>query len=422
MERKVSEELLKWKVDGYSKPILLYGISGCGKTYSALSFGKSEYKNTVYFDCNDNLELNYVLDKNTTIDKLIRGLSAISLETIFKKETLIIFDNISERVLKGISPLFKDPSYHIIMITDDFSLIDLCKGKNIALKKMQLVTFFEYLKYIGKEQLIVFIEDSFKTNKPMPFHTLAMEYYNDYVICGGYPRAIIEYNSGSSYNLLSSIHENNIILIKNKLFSLNSLIEMKRSNEIFNSICIQLLKSNRKFLYGLIKGGARSKDYSSSLDFMENNNIIIKSTRLSDIVSPLSKGKDLESFKLYYNDSGILYKKLNVNRTRLLTNDKLMLTLYENNIANSLVFNGFNIYHYQSEGKAFVDFVIQTKNGKIIPIEIISSENTKSKSLSLTMKKYSLSFAIRLTNGNFDMKNGIKYIPYYASSCINKGI
>ncbi len=422
MERKISGELLKWKVDGNKRPMMLYGISGCGKTYSALSFGKSEYKNTVYFDCNDNLELSYVFDKNSTLDKLIRGLSAISLETIFKDETLIIFDNVTEKVLKSVVNLFNNSSYHVIMITDEFSMVDLCKGKNVVLKKMQLVSFFEYLKFIGKEQLIAFIEDSFKTNNPMPFHALAMECYNDYIICGGYPNAIVEYHLDSSYNLLSSIHENNIVLLKNKWFSLDNLIDIKRNNEIFSSISIQLLKSNRKFLYGLVRSGARSKDYSRCLDYLESNNMVIKSIRLNEMVSPISKCKDEESFKVYYNDTGILYKRMNVSGNRLLMNDKLMMILYENSIACSLVLNGFNVYHFHSDGKAYVDFVVQTRTGKIIPIELISSDNTKSKSLLLAIKKYNLSFAIRLTSGNFDMKNGIKYVPYYACCCINEGM
>ena len=422
MERKISGELLKWKVDSHKRPMMLYGISGCGKTYSVLSFGNSEYKNIVYFDCNDNLELSYVFDKNSTLDKLVRGLSAISLETIFKDDTLIVFDNVSEKVFKSVVNLFSNSSYHVIMITDEFSMVDLCKGKNVVLKKMQLVSFFEYLKFIGKEQLIAFIEDSFKTNNPMPFHALAMECYNDYIICGGYPNAIVEYHLDSSYNLLSSIHENNIVLLKNKWFSLDNLIDIKRNNEIFSSISIQLLKSNRKFLYGLVRSGARSKDYSRCLDYLESNNMVIKSIRLNEMVSPISKCKDEESFKVYYNDTGILYKRMNVSGNRLLMNDKLMMILYENSIACSLVLNGFNVYHFHSDGKAYVDFVVQTRTGKIIPMELISSDNTKSKSLLLAIKKYNLSFAIRLTSGNFDMKNGIKYVPYYACCCINEGM
>ena len=97
MERKIIDELRKWKLDAYKRPLLLYGNSGCGKTYTVLDFGKHEYKNTVYFDCQENLELSYVIDKNTTTEKLIRGLSAISLETIMQEDTLIIFDNVTEK-------------------------------------------------------------------------------------------------------------------------------------------------------------------------------------------------------------------------------------------------------------------------------------------------------------------------------------
>ena len=419
MERKITNELIKWKVDSYKRPLLLSGISGCGKTHTVLKFGKDEYKNTVYFDCFDNLELNYVIEKNTTKEKLIRALSAISLETILKEDTLIVFDNISEKVITSIKKLFTGEDYHIIMITSDNQLVKKHKSDRINYKKMDLVTFPEYLKYIGKEQLVDFIEDSFKNNKSMPFHTLATELYNDFVLTGGYPNAILEYKQEEDYNMLGNIHDKNIKLMKYKLLKLDNLIDIKRSQEVYNNISIQLLKENKKFQYGNIKPGARSKEYEKSIDFMKNNNMIIKSTRITELTSPLSKAKEEESFKLYYNDSGILYKKLNVSGNRLLTNTKLLELLYENNIVKTLSNNGFNIYHYHSGGKAFIDIVIQTRTGKIIPIEILHGEdNAKSKSMTLSMKKYNLNLGIRFGSEDFKMKNNIKYIPYYAAFCI----
>ena len=419
MERKITNELVKWKIDSYKRPLLLYGISGCGKTHIVLKFGKSEYKNVVYFDCFDNLELNYVIEKNTTKEKLIRALSAISLETILKEDTLIVFDNVNEKVITSIKKLFTGEDYHIIMITSDNQLVKKHKSDRINYKKMDLVTFPEYLKYIGKEQLVDFIEDSFKNNKSMPFHTLATELYNDFVLTGGYPNAILEYKQEEDYNMLGNIHDKNIKLMKYKLLKLDNLIDIKRSQEVYNNISIQLLKENKKFQYGNIKPGARSKEYEKSIDFMKNNNMIIKSTRITELTSPLSKAKDEESFKLYYNDSGILYKKLNISGNRLLTNTKLLELLYENNIVKTLSNNGFNIYHYHSGGKAFIDIVIQTRTGKIIPIEILHGEdNTKSKSMTLSMKKYNLNLGIRFGNEDFKLKNNIKYIPYYAAFCI----
>ena len=155
MERKITDELKKWKNDSYKKPLLLYGISGCGKTYSALDFGKREYKNIVYFDCFGNLELSYVIEKNTTIEKLIKALSAISLETIFKEDSLIVFDNASDKVITNIKNIFKGTvNYHIMMLTSSEEMVKKHKSDLINYKKIDLVTFPEYLKYMEKDQLI----------------------------------------------------------------------------------------------------------------------------------------------------------------------------------------------------------------------------------------------------------------------------
>ena len=424
MERKITNELIKWKLDAYKKPMILYGNSGVGKTYTILNFGKNEYKNTIYFDCAGNLELSYVIEKNTTIEKLIRGLSAISLETIFKDDSLIIFDNVTEKVITNIKKLFTGiVEYHIIMITSNNNLVKKYKDSTINYKKMDLVTFPEYLKYIGKEQLIEFILDSFKNNKKCPFHTMAFELYNDYVLTGGYPNAIINYEENKNYYLLSNVHSKNIKLLKYKLLGLNNLIDIKRGQEVYNNIALQQLKDNKKFQYGSIKQGARSKEYEKSIEFMKENQMILKSIRVKELIAPISKSKDEESFKLYYNDSGILYKKMNITSNRLMTNDKLLEILYENNIAETLTSNGFNLYNYHSGGKAYIDLVVQTRTGKVIPIEIIHGENnSKSKSLSLSMKKYDLKLGIRLGLDDFKLKNNIKYVPYYAAFCITEDL
>ena len=125
MERKIINDLHSWKLDPIKKPLLLYGVSGSGKTYTALEFGKKEYKNVIYFDCLDNLELSYVFDKNNTLEKLLRGLAAISLETVFKGETLLIFDRVTEKIIKVIDTLFKGVSdYSIMMLTNSLTILN----------------------------------------------------------------------------------------------------------------------------------------------------------------------------------------------------------------------------------------------------------------------------------------------------------
>lgn len=422
MERKISNDLKKWKNDSYKKPLLLYGTTGCGKTFTALDFGTKEYKNIVYFDCSGNLELSYVIEKNSTIDKLIRGLSAISLETILKDDTLIIFDNITEKIITSVTKIFAgNSSYHILMITNNYVFAKKHKTEFVNYKEMGLVTFPEYLKYMDKEQLIEFIEISFKSNKPMPFHNIALELYNDYVLTGGYPNAIKILKDTNNFNLLGDVHSKNIKLLKYKLLKLDNLIDIKRGQEIYSNVSVQLLKDNKKFQYGNIKAGARSKEYEKSIEFMIDNDLLIKSNRVSELALPISKYRDDESFKLYYNDSGVLFKKMNINSNRLITNNKLLEILYENNIVSTLVNNGFNVYYYHSGGKAIIDIVVQTRNGKIIPIELLHDGiNNKSKSMTLSMKKYNLSLGLRFGGDDFKVKNNIKYAPCYASFCLTE--
>lgn len=422
MERKITDELLKWKIDSNKRPVLLFGISGCGKTYSVLEFGKREYKNTIYFDCENNSELLYVAQKNNTLEKFIRGISALSLETILKEESLIVFDNVTLEIFNTVKKLFSLPlSYHVIMITSSASFIDKKKLENLSVKKMNLVSFPEYLKYVGKEQLIDFIEDSYKNNKVMPFHLLAMDIYNDYIITGGYPNAIVEFHTNGDYNLLNIVHDKNNKLFKYRLFMLDNLINIKRSVEVYDNMVIQLINDSKKFQYGLLKSGARAKEYESSINFMKESGMIIKSTRLNKLIPPISKEKDEDSFKLYYASSGLLYKKMNISPNKLLTNNKLLSVLYENNIVTTLYQNGFNIYNYHSEGKAFIDIVIQNRSGKIILLEVLSGEeSTKSKSLVLTMNKFNIDSAIRFGSENFSFKKGIKYVPYYAAFCVTE--
>ncbi len=422
MERKIINDLHSWKLDPIKKPLLLYGVSGSGKTYTALEFGKKEYKNVIYFDCLDNLELSYVFDKNNTLEKLLRGLAAISLETVFKGETLLIFDRVTEKIIKVIDTLFKGVSdYSIMMLTNSLTILNIAKTKkyDFLLKQLSLVTFPEYLKYVGKEQLVEFIYDSFHNGTTMPFHGIAEEAYRDYVLTGGYPEAIVTFQQTGDYSFLSIVHSRLLELLMTKFFEVENPIDVKRGMELYNQIPIQLLKDNKKFLYGMIRRGARSKDYERILKFMEENNFLIKCRKTSELVYPLSKNKDDESFKLYMNDSGLLFKKMNISVNRLVTNDKLMAVLYENSVINTLCDGGYIPYYYQSVGKALVDLVIQTRNGKIIPIEFVVGEyNTKSKSLGLSMNKYNLDYAVRFGNFNFRKRNGIQFLPYYAAFCL----
>lgn len=424
MERKIYSDLLKWKKDNNKKPLLIYGNKQIGKTYTVIEFGEREYKTTCYINSDNNIELSKIVQKERTLDKIIAKLSLLTGESILKSDTLIIIDNvIDENIVKAIKKFGKEPNeYHIIMITSLKEKLISFKGEELQYKNMFSMDFEEYLRAVGNIELIDFIKTSFRNNKPMPFHNIAMDYYEEYLITGGLPESV-QANINKEADLkLRIIHEKQLDTYKKEFLYLNNLIDITRCNEVLNILPYQLLKSNRKFQYGLMRTGGRSKDYERALEFLSTNGIAYKCHKIGEVTLPLSKCKDSESFKLYLNDTGILYMMMHLSKMKLFTDDNLKYILYENNLANAIISCGYNLYYYQSEGKAEVPFVVQTRAGKIIPMEIVNKNLSKAKSLTLFMSKFNITEAIRFTEDNFSIKKGIKYVPIYATFCLKENL
>ncbi len=420
MERKITADLLKWKKEVNRKPLLLYGNKQIGKTYSVIDFGEKEYKTVAYINSDNNTPLLTIMKKERTIDKIIAKLSLLVGEPILKTDTLVIIDNVrDEEIVKGVKKFGKEPNdYHIIMITSHKEKLPVFKGEELQYKYMFAMDFEEYLRAVNNLELIEFIKTSYRNNKPMPFHQLALDYYEEYLMTGGMPEVVEAHLNGESDLKLKMIQEKILDCYKKELLEIENTIDIVRANEVLNIVPYQLLKPNRKFQYGLMRTGGRSKDYEKALEYLSLTGIVYKCHKVTEVTPPLSKCKDVESFKLYLNDTGILYMMMHLSKIKLLSDDNLKYILYENSIANAIMSSGYNLYYYQSEGKAEVPFVIQTRSGKIIPVEIVNKNVSKAKSLSLFMSRFNINEAIRITEDNFGLKKNVKYIPVYASFCL----
>lgn len=420
MERKITADLLKWKKEVNRKPLLLYGNKQIGKTYSVIDFGEKEYKTVAYINSDNNIPLLTIMKKERTIDKIIAKLSLLVGEPILKTDTLVIIDNVrDEEIVKGVKKFGKEPNdYHIIMITSHKEKLPVFKGEELQYKYMFAMDFEEYLRAVNNLELIEFIKTSYRNNKPMPFHQLALDYYEEYLMTGGMPEVVEAHLNGESDLKLKMIQEKILDCYKKELLEIENTIDIVRANEVLNIVPYQLLKPNRKFQYGLMRTGGRSKDYEKALEYLSLTGIVYKCHKVTEVTPPLSKCKDVESFKLYLNDTGILYMMMHLSKIKLLSDDNLKYILYENSVANAIMSSGYNLYYYQSEGKAEVPFVIQTRSGKIIPVEIVNKNVSKAKSLSLFMSRFNINEAIRITEDNFGLKKNVKYIPIYASFCL----
>ena len=422
MERKIEAFFRKWQKDIIRKPLILYGPKQVGKTYSVLEFGKNEYKNVIYFNTENNKVLEELFKKEKSPDKLILNLSLISGETILPEDTLIILDNLlSIEVVRGMKLFGSSKSkYHIIGITSNRERLNEFKGEELQFKGMSEMDFEEFLWAHNEKNLAELIKESFEKHKTCPFHKVAMELFQEYLISGGLPEVVAASIAGKSEYEIDSIKQKIVDVYKKEIALNKVLIDIPRGIEVFDSIPEQLQKENKKFQYGTMGAGKRAKEYESSINFLINNQILYRSFKIKAVKSPLSSCREKDSFKLYIPDDGLLVTMSHLNYKQIATDERIRETLYENHIAKTLVEAGYSLYYYQSDGKAEVNFVIQNRKGQIIPLEIATRTQSKAKSLSVFMKKFTVPQAYRITENNFSTRKDVRYIPIYAVFCLNE--
>ncbi|HIR48941.1 MAG TPA: ATP-binding protein [Candidatus Faecimonas gallistercoris] len=421
MERKIISFLQKWQKDIIRKPLILYGPKQVGKSYSALEFGHRNYKNTIYFNTTNNKTIEELFKKEKSTDRLILNLSLLSKETILPEDTLLIFDNVNSiEIVKGLKLFGSERSkYHIIAITSRRENLMEFKGEELQFKGMNEMDFEEFLWAKNEKALAELIKESFTKHKSCPFHKLALELFQEYLMTGGFPEVITANLEGKSEYEIDIIKQKILEVYEKELISCKNLIDIPRGLEVIESLPEQLKKDNKKFQYGVIGTGRRAKEYENTISYLVNNQIVYRSYKVSTVKSPLSSCREKDSFKLYLPDNGILFSMLHITMKQLLSDEKIKEILYENSIAKTLAEAGYALYYYQSEGKAEVNFVIQNRMGKIIPIELITKSDSKAKSLSVFMKKFTVTEAYRVTENNFATKKDVRYIPIYAIFCLN---
>ncbi len=247
--------------------------------------------------------------------------------------------------------------------------------------------FEEFLWAVGQRELSIMIREAFNKNEELTLHSLAAEYYQLYLAIGGMPRAVLEYIEKQDMDFVTSILKdiNNSYIADMAKYATPT--ETTKIISVYNILSSQLAKENRKFQYKLIKSGARAYEYETALNWLNASGIIINCTKVREGKMPLSAYIEPESFKIYLGDIGLLCNKFGIPTNIVIVENDNMNNfkgaLTENYVCSALVQCGLKPYYWESNGKAEVDFVIQDKNGNIIPIEVKSSIHTRSKSLNV---------------------------------------
>ncbi len=431
MYRKIIDFLEKWKSSRHRKPLILQGARQVGKTYSILEFGRTHYENVAYFNFETNPKLNATFEENITPDYLIPILSHIAGQTIIKEKTLIVFDEIQlcERALTSLKYFCEnEPDYHIISAGSLLGVAVNRQTFSFPVGKVDMKTLYpmdleEFMLALGEQELVSRIRNCFQTDTPLPsaLHDAAMGLYRQYLVVGGMPECVMQFAETGDYILVRHTQDTILASYLNDMSKYNNQNEIKKTRLAYDTITAQLSKKNTRFQYKLIKKGGRASEFENAIEWLTLSGIVSRVFKVEQVKKPLENYRDIDAFKIYVSDLGLLCAKKD-----LAANDILYMVdeindfkggMAENYVNVQLSINGYRTYYWESARGAEIDFVIQ-REGQLIPIEVKSADNTRAKSLKVYMDMYKPAYAIKLSAKNFGREDNKKIVPLYAAFCI----
>ena len=430
MKREIINNLIKWKESKNRKPLIIHGARQVGKTYIVKQFAKEYYDNLIYVNFETNQELNSQIADSIDTSYIINKLELFYGEKIIPGKTLIFFDEIqaNERALTSLKYFCEDaPEYHIIAAGSLLGIAINRDNYSFPVGKVQMInmyplSFKEFLIAIGREKLIDEIQKHFYNDERIDkdIHKLCLKLYRTYLVVGGMPEVVQTYLTEQKKIATLDVQAEILLDYERDMTKYANNIFSNRIISAFDSIPVQLAKDNQKFQYKVISKGGTSSVFGDAILWLKNSGIVTQVYK-SVAELPLEMHKDLASFKLYMSDVGLFVNKARYPLYQIdLSEQPTMISmgpLTEHYVANELKVKGYELYYWESDGKAELDFIIQ-KETDIIPIEVKSSTHTKSRSLDLYMKKYNPKYAIRISEKNFGFENNIKSVPLYATFCI----
>lgn len=423
------EKLIDWKNDKNRKPLILKGARQVGKTYILQEFGANYYENTAYFNFDHDYGLAELFLNTKDPKRIIEQLSLAAGKKINPNTTLIIFDEIQEcpNALNSLKYFCEEASeYHVAcagsLLGIRLSKISFPVGK-VDFLNLYPMTFSEFLIADGAENLVLAMRQIKEIQKiPKLFEDQLIEKLKVYYIIGGMPEAVSSWVNDKDIEKVNKIQKNILDSYENDFSKHTDASEANKISLIWNGIPSQLAKENKKFIYQVIKEGARAREYEGSLNWLNDANLISKCYLVRKCAFPLKAYNDLSAFKIYMNDVGLLRRMSNLDSKIILEGNKLLEefkgAFTENYVANMLTYVLDEAPNYYTFDRNKIDFVIQ-RNNRIIPIEVKSNKSTNHNSLT----KYNMnndneiSFIFSLNNLSKDGK--IINIPLYFIEYIN---
>ncbi len=425
MDRTAMEELWKWKRSERRKPLIIEGARQVGKTWLMKEFGRRAYADTVYinFDANPRMAELFASDLDT--ERLIQGLELYVGRKINPETSLLIFDEVQEvpRALASLKYFYENaPQYHIVCAGSMLG-IALHQGTSFPVGKVDFLklyplSFAEFLMAIDKGRFAELL-DKQDFQMITSFKQVYIDALKQYYFVGGMPEAVRSFAEDKDFNEVRDIQKQ-ILAAYEQDFSKHAPNEIvPRLRMVWNSIPSQLAKENKKFIYGLVREGARAKEYETAMMWLSDCGLIHRVSRVNAAGIPLRAYEDLKAFKLFVVDVGLLGCMTGLRQEILLDGNHLFTefkgALTEQYVCQQLqTIPDLNVYYYTNDrGSCEIDFVVDTGK-RIVPVEVKAEVNLRAKSLKTYREKFAPEMSVRTSMADYKKEEGLVNLPLYA--------
>ena len=425
MYRMAMENLLAWKQSRRRKPLIIEGARQVGKTWLMKEFGRQAYGDTVYINFDSNARMAELFASDLDTKRLVLGLELYAGRKIDPENALLIFDEVQEvpRALAALKYFCEDaPQYHIVCAGSLLGMA-LHRGTSFPVGKVDFLklyplSFQEFLMAIGKKQFSELLDQQ-DFSMITSFRETYADALKQYYFVGGMPEAVESFAENQDFNEVRQIQKR-ILAAYEQDFSKHAPNEVvPRLRMLWNSIPAQLAKENKKFIYGLVREGARAKDYETALLWLSDCGLVHRVSRVNAPGIPLRAYEDMKAFKLFVLDVGLLGCMTGLHQRTLLDGNALFAefkgALTEQYVCQQLkTLADLELCYYTNDrGSCEVDFVVDT-GGRVMPLEVKAETNLRAKSLKTYREKFSPELAIRTSMADYRKEDGLVNLPLYA--------
>ena len=424
MKRFALEKLKIWKEKPDRKPLIIRGARQVGKTWLMKEFGKTCFEKTAYVNFDSNPRMQQLFEGEIDVERMILAISAETGVSINCTDTLLIFDEVQEvpKALGSLKYFCENAPEYAIVAAGSLLGVAMHKGTSFPVGKVDFMdlyplSFQEFLCALGEERFVTMLQST-DTDMVTMFKTKYIDRLREYYYVGGMPEAVQNFVLNKDYNKVREIQKNLLNYYQQDISKHAKISLVPRLNLVWNSIPMQLAKENKKYIYGQVREGARAKDFELAIQWLLDCGLIHKVHRVKKLSLPLKAYMDLDAFKIYMLDVGLLLAMADLDASVIIDGNRIFTefkgALTEQYVLQQMIAElGVEPYYYTTANSTGeIDFMLQAP-GSVIPVEVKAEENLRAKSLRAFCEKYHPQHAVRTSMSDFREQDWMTNIPLY---------